>query len=174
MRDASKPSTGVPISGYETKKMFLEPVWEHVQGILLLDVVFGFGWSVVLKKLETFLIEINAVQPMPVHDKLPLFGHSFITEHHSYFLGPTWMDDLAVCLVTPEAERLPSIMGQATSFLLDLCDYHCMSPNLFPGKTELLMSFRGRGSRHQKTHHFSPHASGFCLSLVNARSTMCV
>ena len=123
------------------------------------DVVFGYAWSVVLHKLELQLVQPKLLQPLPMHDQLPLFGHSFDTGQTSYFLGSTWMDDLAVCLVAPAADQLPSVMGQATSCLLDLCDFHCMSPNLSVGTTELLMSFRGRGSRQQKTTHFGPQAS---------------
>ena len=50
-------------------------------------------------------------------------------------------------------------MGRVASFLLDLCQYHGLSPNLSPGKTELLLSFRGHGSRKLKLQYYGPQAT---------------
>ena len=134
------------------------------------DVVFGFAWSLVLKKFENYLVETELIQPMPTHHQLPIFGNHFDTGSTSFFIGPTWMDDLAVCLVTPQADQLATVMGQATGYLLELCEQHCMSPNLSEGKTELLLSFCGRGSRKQKTLHYGP-ASSRLLPVIGERRT---
>ena len=53
---------------------------------------------------------------------------------------------------------LPGTMGQVASFLLDLCHYHCLSPNLSPGKTELLLCFCGKDSRQLKLQYHGPQA----------------
>ena len=67
------------------------------------DIIFGYMWKTVLAKLETFLLTEKAITPLQMHHQLPLFGHSFGAEGSSCFLGPTWMDDLAVCLTTSTA-----------------------------------------------------------------------
>ena len=122
------------------------------------DIVFGYMWSIVLAKLEKYMVEHDFIQPLEMHDQLPLLGHSFSRPDKTYFVGPTWMDDLAICVLSPLATDLPHRLGQVASFLLDLCRYHCLSPNLSPGKTELLMTFRGRNSRHMKIRHYGPQA----------------
>ena len=112
-----------------------------------------------LGKIESYLIEQQILQPMPAYDHLPLFGQQVQGEGFSHFLGPTWMDDTAICVKQPASEELPGVMGQVAGFLLELCNYHCLSPNLSPGKTELLLCFRGRGSRKMKLQFYGPQAS---------------
>ena len=73
--------------------------------------------------------------------------------------GWMWMDDLAVCVAVPTADHLPQIMGQVCGYLLDLCAFHCVSPNLSKGKTELQMVFRGAGSRRMKVQYYGPQAA---------------
>ena len=80
------------------------------------------------------------------------------------------MDDLAICVETKQGERLPNIMANVGSFLIDLCAFHCLSPNLSPGKTELLLSFRGAGSRKLKTQFYGPKSDGV-LPIVCEHST---
>ena len=129
------------------------------------DIVFGYAWRTVLAKLEKYLLEQEWLPPLTAHHQLPLFGHSFEKDQTTYFLGPTWMDDLAACVETTHAESLPSIMANVGSYLLDLCAFHCLSPNLSPGKTELLMGFRGAGSRKLKLRFYGPKSDGI-LPLV--------
>ena len=74
-------------------------------------------------------------------------------------MGPTWMDDLAIRISSSSAEQITVTMAQVASFLLDLCAFNCLSPNLSPGKTELLLSFRGLGSRRMKTRYYGPHST---------------
>ena len=132
------------------------------------DIVFGYMWRSVLAKLEQYLIDHNMIQPIDAHLQLPLFGHCFPADCPSYFVGPTWMDDLAICISVTEASQLPATMAQVACFLLDLCRHHCLSPNLSPGKTELLLSFRGAGSRQLKTQYYGPESTG-CLPIIGER-----
>ena len=134
------------------------------------DIVFGYAWTTVLAKLERHLLAHGWLPPLPAHHQLPLFGHSFEKDQIAHFLGPTWMDDLAICVETKQGERLPNIMANVGSFLIDLCAFHCLSPNLSPGKTELLLSFRGAGSRKLKTQFYGPKSDGV-LPIVCEHST---
>ena len=127
------------------------------------DVVFGYAWSVVLKKVETYMVEHNLTDKLPAATA-PTFFAAAHTEMHCeqpeyVFIGPTWMDDLALCVEGSSPQQLESRMGSVASFLLDSCKQHMMTPNLARGKTELLMVFRGAGSRRFTTKHYGPAAS---------------
>ena len=62
------------------------------------DVIFGYMWSIVLQKLENHLVEQHIIMPMTSHEQLPLIGREFLHGEPAYFLGPTWMEDLALCV----------------------------------------------------------------------------
>ena len=124
------------------------------------DVIFGYMWATILKKLEIFLKDNQLIQPLPAHEQLPLYGHNFALDEQAYFIGPTWMDDLAVCFSTTSAEELVPTASHVCSHLLDLCEFHCVTPNLSRGKTELQLTFRGLRSRSLKVQHYGPNAPG--------------
>lgn len=65
------------------------------------DVVFGFLWSRVLKKVEQALVSQGALETFPVLTGLNLYDQDCQQEIRRTFLGPNWMDDLAVCVCPP-------------------------------------------------------------------------
>ncbi|CAL1166889.1 unnamed protein product, partial [Cladocopium goreaui] len=76
------------------------------------------------------------------------------------FVGPCWCDDLCVCVSADRADDLTVRTGAAAGLLLDLCAQHGMTPNLHKGKTEIIFSARGPGSRTFKKQIFGPHSNG--------------
>ena len=125
------------------------------------DTIFGFTWGLVLKKLEAYLIEHDLIANFAAPQQPPFF--STATDEmcsDKPFLGPTWMDDLCLCLQHAHAQGLEHNVGPAVGYLLDLCDLHMMSPNLRKGKTELMLCFNGPGSRALRVRHYGPQASG--------------
>eukprot|EP00435_Cladocopium_sp_Y103_P026910 s1210_g6.t1 len=129
-------------------------------GDSLADFIFGFAWSCVLTKVQNFMIERGFIQWLPGLDRLPLFGVETTTVQQQLpFIGPNWMDDLALTLQAPSAAQLTSWLGSVAGFLLDTCRFHCLSPNLMPGKTELMATFRGAGSRQQRINFYGPLAN---------------
>eukprot|EP00435_Cladocopium_sp_Y103_P024816 s1891_g6.t1 len=122
------------------------------------DLIFGYAWSCVLHKLEQSMRESGTLTTFPVQQRLPLFGQECSGDGVSEFLGPTWMDDLSVCVVSPTAAALPSLTCQVTGTLIDICTFHCMTPNIARGKTEVMMMFRGGGSRKEKVAYYGPEA----------------
>ena len=122
------------------------------------DVIFGYSWGLILHKMESFMLEQGLVDPMP-GASLPAFfteetHHDKHYEDDYVFLGPTWMDDLALCVDGATPRQLEERIGQATSYLLELCEQHMMSPNLAVGKTEMLLVFRGCKSREFKEKYY--------------------
>lgn len=82
------------------------------------------------------------------------------SEPNVVYSGPVWMDDLCVTMRASTADRVMHKAGVASSLLLDTLIEHAMSPNLSKGKTELLVSLRGRGVRRLKAAHFGPNSPG--------------
>ena len=120
------------------------------------DVVFGFLWSRVLKEVEKDLHTQAALEAFPLLQGLSLYDHEVIANTERPFLGPNWMDDLAVCVSASTSDQLVEKLGPLVSTLLESCCNHGMTPNLAAGKTELLLALRGRGSRKWRRHFFGP------------------
>lgn len=134
-------------------------------GDSMADWIFAFAWSMVLNKVEDFMRERSMIQVLQAHEYLPMFGRASMTAETFPFIGPNWMDDLALCVQAPSPARLVSDMGAVAGFLLDTCKEHCLTPNLAVGKTEIQMSFRGRQSRQFKKDFYGPNAAPTLLVL---------
>ena len=135
------------------------------------DVIFGFTWSMVLKKLQTYLEVHEIIAKIPVTEEPPFFAEPHDVTTTKSFVGPTWMDDLCLCVQHGTAAGLERAIGPATSYLLDLCEQHLMTPNLGKGKTELMLCFHGAGSRKLKVRHYGPQANG-SFTVVCERRTV--
>eukprot|EP00438_Fugacium_kawagutii_P010579 Skav233132 [mRNA] locus=scaffold792:175507:180444:- [translate_table: standard] len=120
------------------------------------DVIFGYMMAVVLKKFEHELHTQGLISEVPMTESDDFF--SPLCSTMTDFIGPTWMDDLCVCIRSPSASDLLSKSARSLSPLLDVCRQHGMSPNLGAGKTELLISAVGAGSRQVKSTFFTPGA----------------
>jgi hypothetical protein len=125
------------------------------------DVIFSYVWAVVLKKLQAFMQQQNIVSEFPQRPSLMLFEEDPpATDGREPFIGPTWMDDLCVCVEGSTPAQTIQRATIATGRLLELCMEHCMTPNLQPNKTEILFSLRGEASRKHKKEIYGPHAPG--------------
>eukprot|EP00438_Fugacium_kawagutii_P016297 Skav208500 [mRNA] locus=scaffold1658:66831:72825:+ [translate_table: standard] len=133
------------------------------------DVIFGYAWARILTQVEDRLVDrqllcsyqdVHGLQDSP--DEPP---GAFQT-----YSGPTWMDDTCLALTHADPATLERNAQEATSILLDECLAHGMEPNLQAGKTEILFSFQGRGSRAARLRSFGPTASGKALILGEYRS----
>eukprot|EP00435_Cladocopium_sp_Y103_P067617 s350_g30.t1 len=101
------------------------------------DVVFGLLWAQFLRKYEAILEHHQILEHVPVHEFPDLFHVPEASVPTTPFLGPTWMDDLAVCVAADSNNALERKTGFALSLLLDLCHELHMEPNLRKGKTEV-------------------------------------
>ena len=71
------------------------------------------------------------------------------------FIGPTWIDDLSVCICATSNQALLAKTGIALSILIGLCQAAHMHPNLKKGKTEVMFHFQGCGSRALRRRFYS-------------------
>ncbi len=60
------------------------------------DVVFGFLWARVLKRLETELSAQGILDVFPTKQQPGLFAED--SERSTPFVGPPWCDDLCLCI----------------------------------------------------------------------------
>ena len=131
------------------------------------DIIFSYVWAIVLHKLQFFMQSQEILSAFPHRPSLSLFAVDEPEQgRFDQFVGPTWMDDLCVCVEGPSPEILLRNAGLAIGKLLELCTEHCMTPNLQRNKTEVLLSLRGTNSRHFKKKLFGPDATGQ-LSVIN-------
>ena len=135
------------------------------------DIVFSYVWARVLHRLQHFMKQHDLLSTFPRLNQLSLFEQiDYGPLPTADFVGPTWMDDLAICLQGHTGEVVQRV-GMVASRLLELCIEHGMTPNLSKNKTEVLLSFRGCRSRKQKKAFFGPHATG-SLPVVTEYGTM--
>ena len=134
------------------------------------DIIFSYVWACVLRQLQDFLESQDMISAFPQSSRLPIFQTTPDGLPKVPFLGPTWMDDLAVCLEGESPEDLLRKVGITTGRLLELCTEHAMSPNLKKNKTEILLSLQGQESRKHKKRLYGPTASG-TLPVINEYGT---
>ena len=125
------------------------------------DVVFTFLFSRVLHGFQQKLLQHDLLEYIGVDEAFDPFQNSPCeSQPQVVYSGPVWMDDLCVTMQAATADAVMAKAGVVTSLLLDTLHEHAMTPNLSRGKTELLLSLRGRGVRRLKTQHFGPSSSG--------------
>ena len=122
------------------------------------DVIFGFLWGRLLHKLETDLTDLHYLDSFPAEQGLRWNMDTSADSSTVPFLGPTWMDDLCICLSADTNEALIQHIGITMGLLLDHCKGFLMEPNLKRGKTEIMPTFRGAGSRALRRKYFDPTA----------------
>ena len=121
------------------------------------DVVFGYMFARLLTTVEQKMQDLDILETINDVSTPGLFPdlHAGPMHQHS-ILGPTWMDDLCITVTSTTAHGVEHKAGLAASVLLETCMNHGVTPNLQKGKTEILLSFRGQGSRALKQKYFSP------------------
>ena len=111
------------------------------------DIVFGYLWAKLLKQYEKMLQDFGLLECFPAVSGVGL-ETSWSSDGEVQVLGPTWCDDLCVFFSADTAERLVKNGGVLAGLLIDLCKSHGMTPNLKRQKSEMMLSLRGKGSRH--------------------------
>ena len=61
--------------------------------------IFGYTWSLVLRKLETYMLEQDLARSLRRRASMPFFeqlNEQTAGDQDYAYIGPTWMDDLAL------------------------------------------------------------------------------
>ena len=133
------------------------------------DVVFSYLWARLLRGLQERLHDLGLENQIPLQETFEPFGTREV-DRTAEFIGPTWMDDLCLCVSAVDALSLERKVCLSTSLLLASCRQFAMTPNLKAGKTEILLSLRGRHSHQVKKKYFGPNASR-CMSILDEDTT---
>eukprot|EP00435_Cladocopium_sp_Y103_P048910 s1337_g14.t1 len=137
------------------------------------DIVFGFLWAKVLHNLQREMHVLGLLEWIPDHSRPSLFGVCPESPGDVEFLGPCWCDDLCICVSGSSMSALTCRASTTASLLLDLCTKFGMLPNLQRGKTEIMFSVRGQGSRAFRTQFLGPSSSG-TLQIVGEHGTSAI
>eukprot|EP00435_Cladocopium_sp_Y103_P016977 s3230_g4.t1 len=134
------------------------------------DVVFGFMFTRILTAVEERLAEYDLLETFEDSPEPGLFPLNDAAPITHTMMGPTWMDDVCLSISSSSATETVHRAGLAASVLLETCTAHGVTPNLDKGKSEILLSLRGEGSRKLKLQFFSD-VQGKCMPIVTEYGT---
>ena len=88
-------------------------------------------WSKLLRRLETDLAARGILDAYPRQQGLQWspFDPDAQAPPMDPFLGPTWMDDLCLCVAADTNEELIQNLGFAAGVLIDPCHSYRLEPN---------------------------------------------
>ena len=124
------------------------------------DVVFSYLFSRVMKCFQNKLAQTDLYETIRQVRTFEPFAHDVSSAAVIPYSGPIWMDDLCVGMSAATPAALIHKAGVTTSLLLETLVGYGMTPNLKKGKTELLVSLRGKGVRKMKQQLFGPNSVG--------------
>ena len=122
------------------------------------DVIFGYMMAKVLHKFQQDMDALGLLLHIPQEEAFGLADSSAQAEFP--FVGPCWMDDLCICLTAKSNLTLERALGTATGAILDTFKSFAMTPNLQPGKTAIVITPKGAGTKSWKRRLFGPNSDG--------------
>ena len=123
----------------------------------LADIIFGFVFAQVLRQVRERVQSACGMIHLPWHDSMlnNVLPCAAAPDRSLPLLDCTWMDDSALVLHSDSAESLVGKLRHTTGALLDGCLGRALLPNLDRGKTEAVISLRGRHSRRLRKELFA-------------------
>ena len=121
----------------------------------LADVVFGFIFKRILRRATIKLNELLQLEEAQIDGEIDLTSEPTYRRDIPRLLQVVWADDLAVCYRRRGAIGLADEMAVITSVIFGECIRHGLLPNLKKGKSELILFFKGAGSRQEKAQYFN-------------------
>ena len=132
-------------------------------GESIADVVFAWILHKVLDCIDAELVTQGASESVPAGCDPTLWDAD--EPGPTPLLGPIWADDGAFLSSDPDAGRLRDKAGIMARSVLGAFFAHGLTPNLGKGKTEMLITFRGRHSRSVQQAVFGDGQSSLCLEM---------
>ena len=124
----------------------------------LADIVFGLVFHRIMAKVTEKLHELLHISPHVVHGAFDLSTEPDIPPRDAplpELIDVVWADDLAMAFRCEKAEELPTAMRILAKTVFDESLDHGLTPNLKPGKTEMMLNVRGPGSKKVKAEIFN-------------------
>ena len=124
------------------------------------DVVFSYLFARAMKSFQAKLLQAGLHEVIHDAKTFDPYADGEAEGDKTHYTGPIWMDDLCVGISAATPAELMRKAGTTTSLLLETLVGFGMTPNLKKGKTELLLSLRGKGVRKIKQQLFGPSSAG--------------
>ncbi|CAE7812872.1 unnamed protein product [Symbiodinium necroappetens] len=125
-------------------------------GDSLSDLVFSFLFAKVLRQVRQALVDAALLARIPwsqeMHCKLEPLEQPAANEIG--LSDATWMDDLSMFLISPDAQSLIRALDFGASSLIDACLQRALVPNLAKGKTEAIVQLHNKGARRERRKIF--------------------
>ena len=131
-------------------------------GESLADVVFGFIYHEVLQCIREEVKQRALGAPLPYDGQPSLWVGD--PQEEVWLTDSTWADDSAFMTRDADAATLLRKAQHLAETVIAAVQRHAMDPNMKPGKTAIMISLRGRGSRRQALKWFGKDGSTLRLS----------
>ena len=129
----------------------------------LADLLFGFIFAHLLRRLKSDLVDLHLWDERPWDDegaRRNPFTRVLSCASLPTTLDVLWADDLALAVRDSEAPSCVARIQAILDHLFGWCYKFGMEPNVARGKSEVLLQLRGSGSRKLKTRLFDCESPG--------------
>ncbi|CAE7553939.1 RE2 [Symbiodinium sp. CCMP2456] len=139
-------------------------------GDSLSDLVFSFLFAKVLQQVRHALEKADLLAYIPwcpsMHNNIQVAAvqQGCQPEQRIGLSDATWMDDLSMFLMSPDASTLVTALNFGASSLIDACLQRALVPNLSKGKTEAIIQLHGKGAKETRRQIFGDKAGAIPLS----------
>ena len=131
------------------------------------DLVFSYLFACVLSDLKAHLQDAGILTCLPwdvtFQGEVQPISTLDSAATDLPVMDVTWMDDLSLMIRTRRAGDLPGVTSRAAAALIDHCLSRGLVPNLDKGKTEVIMSPVGAGSRQVRAAAFRDKDPALCV-----------
>ena len=132
------------VTRHATGRTVMETALGSRPGESIADVIFAWVLHKVLNAIEDSLQQQDCVELIPANDERNLWE---VDNGGSVpLLGPIWADDGAFMASHEDADMLWSRAQTLAEKVLTTFYNHGLTPNLEKGKSEMMITFRGKGS----------------------------
>ncbi|CAE7940187.1 unnamed protein product, partial [Symbiodinium sp. KB8] len=117
------------------------------------DLIYAYIYGRVLHKVHEYAVAEQLTHSVPYDSTAGIFATDQCDEELSA-TDTTWADDSAFPLADADPEALVRKTIRLCTLVISFCEGHGMAPNLKPGKTGVLLSLQGKGSKQARRRFF--------------------
>ena len=126
-------------------------------GSCFADILFNILFAAVLKETKEQLGELGVMTDLQWNGLKSLIMDNTDHAQEVTIVEAAWADDLALFFQHSDPEILIANVQEGSTVLLNNCMRYGLEPNFSAGKTEALVSLRGRGATKARRKWFTDH-----------------
>ena len=124
-------------------------------GSCFADVFFNFLFAEVLTEIKETLGDSGVLTELRWCGKRSLDMDTQNADCAAHVLETAWADDLALFFQHPDPNQLVSNLQDGCTTMINTCMRYGLEPNFAKGKTEAILSLRGKGAVHARRKWFT-------------------